>query len=69
MGVQRGYSLSWRRWVVPPTGVALRQAVTILPALARLDGAEDLAVCEGQLGGARHVFWAQGRAESRGGWA
>ena len=46
--------------VLPPTGVALIQAVTIMPALALLDGADDLAVCEGQLGVALHVFWAKG---------
>jgi len=33
--------------VVPPTSVALREAVTIMPASALLDGADDLAVCEG----------------------
>jgi len=33
--------------VVPPTRLALIEAVTIMPASALLDGAEDLAVCEG----------------------
>jgi len=30
--------------VVPPAGVALREAVAVMAALARLDGADDLAV-------------------------
>ena len=52
-----------RDTVVPPTGMALIQAVTIRPALARWDGADDRAVCEGQLGGALHVCWAKGSEE------
>ena len=51
--------------VVFPTGVALIQAVTIMPALVLLDGADDLAVCEGQLGVALHVFWSKGGQISR----
>ena len=42
--------------VVLATTLALREAVAIVPALALLDGADDLAVCEGQLGVALHVF-------------
>ena len=46
--------------VLPPTGVALIQAVAIMSALALLDGADDLAVCEGQMGVALQVFWSKG---------
>lgn len=39
---------------------ALIEAVAIVPALALLDGADDLAVCEGQMGVAHQVFWSKG---------
>ena len=47
--------------VVPPTVLALREAVAVVSALAVLDGADDLAVGEGQMGVALQVFWAQRR--------
>lgn len=49
--------------VLPPTGVALREAVPLRPAVALLDGAEDLVVGEGQLGVALDVFWSKGGAD------
>ena len=49
--------------VLPPTGVALIQAVTIMPALALLDGADNLTVCKGQLGVVLQVFWSKGGAD------
>ena len=49
--------------VLPSTVLALREAVPIMPALARLDSADDLAVCEGQLGVALQVFWSKGGKE------
>jgi hypothetical protein len=49
--------------VLSPTGVALIQAVTIIPALALLDGAEDLAVGEGLLRVALQVFGSKGGAD------
>ena len=42
--------------VVPPTAGARREAVAIVSASARLDGADDRTVCEGQMGGARQVL-------------
>ena len=50
--------------VVPPTTLALVEAVTIMPALALLDGADGLAVCEGQLGVALQVLWGKGGKDS-----
>ena len=49
--------------VVSATGVALREAVAVRAALALLDGADDRAVCEGQLGVALQVFWSKGSAD------
>jgi len=46
--------------VLPPTVLALIKAVTIVAALAVLDGADDLTVGEGQLGIALQVFWSKG---------
>ena len=43
--------------VLPPTGVALIQAVTILSAAAVLDGADDLAVGSGEVRIPLQVFW------------
>jgi len=43
--------------VVRATPVALREAVARVLAVALVDGAEDLAVCEGQRGGALQVCW------------
>ena len=45
--------------VVSATGVALIQAVTVVSTAAVLDGADDLAECEGQLGVALQVFWSK----------
>jgi hypothetical protein len=54
--------------VWPSTGLALREAVPIRPALALVDGADALAVCEGQRGGALQGFWAKGgKALAQGG--
>jgi hypothetical protein len=49
--------------VVPSTRVARIKAVTIRPTWARLDGADDCAVCEGQLGVTLQVFWSKGGAD------
>ena len=49
--------------VLLATPLALREAVAVVPALALLDGANDLALCEGQMRGARKVFWRTSRAE------
>ena len=49
--------------VVCAAALALREALAVRSALARLDGAEDLAVREGQLGVALQVFWSQGGEE------
>ena len=49
--------------VVSPTALALIEAVPVLSAAAVLDGADDLAVCEGQLGVALQVFWSKGGAD------
>ncbi len=46
--------------VLLATTLALIEAMAIMPALALLDGADDLAVCEGQLGVALQVFWSKG---------
>ena len=35
--------------VLPPTAVALREAMAVVAALALLDGADDLAVCSGEV--------------------
>jgi hypothetical protein len=43
--------------VVSPTGLALIEAVAVVTTLALLDGADDLAVCERQMGVALQVFW------------
>jgi len=49
--------------VLLPTVVALIQTVTIMPALALLDGADNLTVCKGQLGVVLQVFWSKGGAD------
>ncbi len=46
--------------VLAPTGWALRQAVTVVSALALWDGADDLAVGEGQMGVALQVCGRKG---------
>jgi hypothetical protein len=54
--------------VLPPTTLALREAVTIMPALALLDGADDLAVRQGEVGVTLQVLGRKGgeeRAEGR----
>jgi hypothetical protein len=49
--------------VVPPTVVALREALAVRAALARLAGTEDLTVRRGEVGRALQGFWRQGGAE------
>jgi transcriptional regulator of nitric oxide reductase len=54
--------------VLPSTVLALREAVAVVAALAVLDGADDLAVGEGQMGVALQVLGRKGgeeRAEGR----
>jgi hypothetical protein len=46
--------------VVFPAALTRREAVTIVSAVALLDGADALAVCEGQMGGALQVRWRKG---------
>jgi hypothetical protein len=50
--------------VLPPTVLALREAVAVVSALAVLDGADDLAVGEGQMGVALQVLWRKGSEDS-----
>jgi hypothetical protein len=45
-----------------PTVLAVIEAGAVMAALAVLDGAEDLAVGEGQLRVALHVCWSKGGA-------
>jgi hypothetical protein len=49
--------------VVSPTAGALRAAVAVGSTLALLEGAEDLAVCDGEVGRALQGLWRQGGAE------
>jgi hypothetical protein len=49
--------------VVAPTRGALIEAVAVGAALALLDGADDLAVCGGEMGIAFKVFWRKSRAD------
>jgi hypothetical protein len=46
--------------VLSPTGGALREAVAVVSALAVLDGTDDLAVGEGQLGVALQILGRKG---------
>ena len=46
--------------VLFPTALALREAVAIVPALALLDGADDLSVRGGEMGIALQVLWCKG---------
>ena len=46
--------------VLPSTVWALIEAVAVVSTLALLDGADDLAVCEGQMGVALQVRWRKG---------
>jgi hypothetical protein len=46
--------------MLPPTAWALREAVAVVAAWAVLEGADDLAVSEGQMGGALQVFGREG---------
>ena len=50
--------------VLPPTVWALIEAVAVVSALAVLDGADDLAVGEGQLGVALQVLGRKGGEDS-----
>jgi hypothetical protein len=45
--------------MVPPTGVALREAMAVRAALALLDGADDRAVGGGEVGIALQVLWGK----------
>ena len=49
--------------VLAPTRVALREAVAVGAALALLDGADDLAVCGGEMGIALKVCWCKRRED------
>ena len=49
--------------VLPSTVLALIEAVPIMPALALLDGADDLAVRGGKRGIALQGLWGKGRAD------
>jgi hypothetical protein len=49
--------------MLPATVVASIEAVAVVSTLAVLDGTEDLAVGEGQLRVALHVFWSKGGAD------
>jgi hypothetical protein len=49
--------------MLPSTRVALIEAVPIVAAVALLDGTEDLAVGEGQLGVALQVLGSKGGAD------
>jgi hypothetical protein len=49
--------------MVPPTVWALREAVAVVPTLAVLDGADDLAVCGGEVGIALQVLWGKRRED------
>jgi len=51
--------------VVPPTVVAVREAVTVMAALARWDGAEDLAVRQREVGRALQGLGAKAGKMSR----
>jgi hypothetical protein len=46
--------------VLPPTALALREAVAIVPALALLESADDLAVRGGEVGIVLQVLWGEG---------
>src|SRR6266699_590913 len=46
--------------VLPPTVLALREAMAVVSAVARLDGADDLAVRDREVGIALQVFWRKG---------
>jgi hypothetical protein len=49
--------------MVPPTGVALLQAVAVVAALAVWDGPADLPVGEGQLGGVLQLLGGKDGAD------
>jgi hypothetical protein len=46
--------------VLPPTVLALREAVTVMAALALLDSTDDLAVRHGEVRVALQVLWRKG---------
>ena len=46
--------------VLPPTVVALREAMAVVATLALSDGADDRAVCGGEVGIALKVRWRKG---------
>jgi hypothetical protein len=49
--------------VLPPTVLALREAMAVMSAAAVLDGAHDLAVREGKVGITLQVLWRKGGDE------
>jgi len=49
--------------MVPSTVLARREAVAVVAVLTVLDGAEDLAVCGGEVGRALQVLWGKRRAD------
>jgi hypothetical protein len=49
--------------VVSPTGWTRREAMAVVAAAALWEGAEDLAVCKGQLGGALQGRWSKDGAD------
>ena len=49
--------------VVFPAVLALREAMAVSAALARLDGADGLAVRDGEVGLALKVYWRKGGEE------
>jgi hypothetical protein len=46
-----------------PTGVALREAVAVMAALAGVDGTAGLAVCGGEVGLTLQGLWRKGGAD------
>ena len=50
--------------VVPPTALALREALSVVSAAAVLDGADDRAGCGGEVGRALQVCWRNGVQDS-----
>ena len=49
--------------VLPPTALALREAVAIVPAVARLASADDRAVRGGEVGRVLQGLWGAGRED------
>ena len=49
--------------MVFPAALALRETLSVVSAAAMAESADDLAVCEGQMGGALQVRWRTGGAD------